>query len=244
MEWIKNRIKKIKIWDENYFSIFLKNNISSFMGGQFTKLALKIKNDFVFRFYSFTNSYRDKKLEFFLKKVKGGYFSNLLFNLSPKSIIYISKNSYGRFIIKNINNKNILWMLCIGTSVSPFLSILRSDYKYIKKNFKKIFFLYGVKYLNNIYFLDLLLNLKKIYGINYLNLFFSISREKNIKYLSKLNIINGHINNFFLKNILNQYIDNNSHFMICGNTDMVDNIVLYLKKNFSIDINNFTVEKY
>ncbi len=244
MEWIKNRIKKIKIWDENYFSIFLKNNISSFMGGQFTKLALKIKDNFCFRFYSFTNSCRDKNLEFFLKKVKRGYFSNLLFNLSPKSIIFISKNSYGRFIIRNISNKNVLWMLCIGTSISPFLSILKSDYKYIKKNFKKIFFLYGVKYLNNIYFLDLLLNFKKIYGSNYLNLFFSISREKKFKCLNKLNIINGHINNFFLKNILNKYIDNNSHFMICGNSNMVENIVSYLRKNFSIDINNFTIEKY
>ncbi len=245
MKWIKNKINRIKIWNKNYFSIFLKNNISPFFGGQFTKLGLKTKYGFQFRFYSFVNSCSDKELEFFLKKKKNSYFSNLLFNMSFKNI-YISKYSYGKFIIKNINNKNILWMLCMGTSISPFLSILKSDYQYIKKKFKKIFFLYGVKYFKNIYFLDKLINLKKEYGLNYLNLFFFISREKKIKYFNKyqLNIYYGYINSFFLKKKYSKYINNNSHFMICGNSNMVNNIINILKKIYFINTSNFSIEKY
>ncbi len=246
MKWIKSIINKVKIWDKNYFSIFLDNNISPFLGGQFTKLGLKTNSGFYSRFYSFMNSYKDKELEFFLKKKKGGYFSNLLFYKSNNSIIYISKYSYGKFIIKNINNKNILWMLCIGTSISPFLSILKSDFQYIKKKFKKIFFLYGVKYFKNIYFLNQLIYFKKKYGLNYLNLFFFISREINIKYFNKfkLNIISGHINNFFLEKKFYKYINNNSHFMICGNCNMVNNITNFLRKKFLIYTDNFSIEKY
>ncbi len=241
MKWIKNKIKKIKIWNKNYFSVFLNNNISSFYGGQFTKLGLKYKNKFYFRFYSFVNSYKDKELEFFLKKVKGGFFSNLLFNLNVGNIIYISKYSYGNFFIKNINNKEILWMLCIGTSISPFLSILKSDFVYIKKNFSKIFFLYGIKYLNNIFYFKKLFNFRKLYGFDYLNLFFFISREnkKNNK-----NIIYNHIDNFFLQDFLVKYINNNSHFMICGNFNMVNKIIYCLKNKFFINVKNFSVEKY
>ncbi len=244
MKWIKNKIIKIKKWNINYCSIFLKNNVSSFLGGQFTKLAFKNSDKFDYRFYSFINSNKCKELEFFLKRSKNSYFSNLLFNLVPNNIIYISKYSYGDFIIKNINRKNILWMLCIGTSISPLLSILKSDLKYIKNNFKKVFFLYGVKYFNYIYYLDQLLYLRKIYGLNYLKLFFSVSREKYINYKKEKNIIYGYIYDFFLYDILNKYINNNSHFMISGNIKMVNNIFDILIKKFLIKKNNITIEKY
>ncbi len=244
MEWIKNRVIKIWKWNKNYCSILLKNKIYLFLGGQFIKLAFKINNKFDYRFYSFINSNKDKKLEFFFKKIKNSYFSNLLFNLIPNDKIYISKYSYGNFIIKNVSKKNILWMLSIGTSISPLLSILKSDFFYIKNNFKKIFFLYGVKYINNIFYLNDLLYLRKKYGFNYLNLFFSISREKKNINKKKLNFIYGYINNFFSMKLLGKYIDNNSHFMISGNFEMVNNIYNILKNNFLIKKKNISVEKY
>lgn len=245
MKWIKNRVIKIKKWNINYCSIFLKNNIDSFLGGQFTKLAFKNNNKFDYRFYSFINSNICKELEFFLKRKSNSYFSNLLFNLVINSVIYISKYSYGNLIIKNINKKKILWMICMGTSISPLLSILKSDFKYIKNNFRKIFFLYGVKYFNYIYYLDELLYLKKIYGLNYLNLFFFVSREKYINFKKEYNIINGYIDNFFLSNFfLNKYIDNNSHFMISGSIKMVNNIFNILVKKFLIKKSNISIEKY
>ncbi len=245
MQWIKSKILNIKKWDNFFFSIFLENKVSSFIAGQFTKLALKIKDNFYFRFYSFISSSKDKRLEFFLKKEKEGYLSNLLFNLSINDYIYISKYSYGNFIIKNILKKDILWMICIGTSISPLLSILRSDINEIKKKFKKILFLYGVKYFKNIYYLDQLLFLKKYYGNNYLNLFFSISKEKKFNLIKNLNIIKGHINDIFINFKINKLINfNSSHFMICGNNNMINNITYNLKKKFHLNEENFTLEKY
>ncbi len=244
MKWIKNRVIKIKKWDKDYCSIFLKNNISSFLGGQFTKLAFKSNDKFDYRYYSFINSNKDKNLEFFLKKIKNSYFSNLLFNLIPNDIIYISKYSYGNFIINNINKKKILWMLSIGTSISPLLSILKSNLSYIKENFKKIFFLYGIKYMDKIFYLNDLLYLKKKYGFNYLNLFFSLSREKKKLNVKKFNFINGYINDFFLMKSLGKYINNNNYYMVSGNFKMVNNICDILKNNFLIKKENISIEKY
>ncbi len=244
MQWIKTRVKKIKKWDDNFFSIFLENNINSFIGGQFTKLAFRDVNKFNFRYYSFVNSTKDKNLEFFIKKNKKNFFSNLLFNLIPNDYIYITKYSSGNFIINNISKIDILWMICIGTSIAPFLSILKSDYISIKKKFKRIFFLYGVKYLNKIFYLDKLLLFKKKYGFNYLNLFFAVSNNKNF-FIKKENIINGHINDFFLNFNLIKYINNNNnHFMICGNIKMINSITKILEKKFFINKKNITTEGY
>ncbi len=245
MQWIKSKILNIKKWDDFFFSIFLEKKNYSFIAGQFTKLALKIKNKFYFRFYSFISSSKDKNLEFFLKKEKRGYLSNLLFHLSINDYIYISKYSYGNFIIKNTYKKDMLFMICIGTSISPLLSILKSNVNEIKKKFKKIFFLYGVKYFKNIYYLDQLFFLKNNYGNDYLNLFFSISKEKKNNLIKNLNIINGHINDLFFYFKINKFINfNNSHFMICGNNNMINNITYSLKKNFHLNEKNFTLEKY
>lgn len=237
--WIKSKIINICKWNNNLFSIFLKNNIKSFIPGQFTKLSLKINNKYIYRFYSFVNSYKDDFLEFYISKIKNGYFTNILYNLNIGDYIYISYYSYGNFIIYNfIKNKNIkyLWMICNGTGISPFLSILSSNYNIIKFNFLKVILVYGTDYFYNFIYLNKLLSLQNLYGYSFLNLNFFLSKEKNKIKLPFF--FNGRVSNisFYKKfQIINDIIiDNYSYFMLCGSNIMLKDVYNFLVNKFNI----------
>ncbi len=242
-KWIKNKIINIYKWNNKLFSIFLKNNIKPFISGQFTKLALNINNNYIYRFYSFVNSCNDKELEFYISKKYYGYFTNLLYKFNINDIIYISNYSYGKFTLLNIiKKKNIkyLWMISNGTGISPFLSMLQNNLNIIKKFFNKVIFLYGTDYFNNFIYLNRLLYYQNIYGYNFLYFYFFLSKEKNKIELPFF--LNGRVsnldfyNNFKINN--NFLINNDSLFMLCGNSIMINNICNLLINNFNISIKN------
>ena len=113
--------------NKNLFSIFLKAPISSFQAGQFTKLAVyddnKIKK--IQRAYSFVNAPSNTNLEIYIVRVKNGKLSNLLYNLKNGDNIFIKKNAYGFFVLKEIPDCETLWMFATGTAIGPYCSILQ-----------------------------------------------------------------------------------------------------------------------
>ncbi len=248
LNFIKLKLIYIFKYDDIYFNIYLKNKLNFFIGGQFIKLALKYKNDYIYRFYSLVNSPYDKFLEFYISRIKNGYLSNKLYNLNINSNIYISKLSYGKFTIFNIlKNKNIetLWMICNGTGISSFLSILKTYISYIKKNVKNIFLLWGIKHLNNFHYLNVLLMLQRIYNNNIFNFIISVS---NFFEYIKLPFYYGRVSNinlyYFICNKFNIIINNNNRFMICGSSKMFIDVFFLLNKKFNILKKNIISEVY
>ncbi len=248
LNFIKLKLIYIFRYNDIYFNIYLDNKLDFFIGGQFVKLALKYKNDYIYRFYSLVNSPCDRFLEFYISRIKNGYLSNKLYNLNINSNIYISNLSYGKFTILNVlKNKNIdtLWMICNGTGISPFLSILKTYIFYIKKKVKNIFLLWGIKHLNNFHYLNVLLILQKIYNKNILNFIISVSNFK--KYL-KLPFYYGRVSNinlyYFICNKFNNIINNDSRFMICGSSKMFKDVFFLLNKKFNILKKNIFSEIY
>lgn len=240
----------IKKWKNNLFSIFIENNVSYFDSGQYTRLAVKTKNDqYVFRMYSFVNTYLEKRLEFYLLKVENGYLSNILYNLNIGDFVYVSKYSYGCFVFDNLPKVNNLWMISTGTGISPYLSILKKNVNLLKKKFKRIFLINSIKYCTDYNYQRVLLEFQKIYGCNYLYLITVVSREDN--FLKNTVNFTGRITYLLLNNILQNYLNvkinlNHDHFMICGNPVMINDVCDILNFKYKINLVNkhITIERY
>ncbi len=248
LNWIKSKVINILKWNKYLFSLYLEKNINNFISGQFTRLAIKINNNYVYRYYSFINSPNEKLLEFYIYRLKDGYLSNILYNINIGDYIYVDNNNYGNFIIYNLfkNKKiNYLWMICTNTGISPFLSILEDNLLFFKNNIKKIIFIYGVKKIFDVVYINKILYFLNKYN-NYLDVNIFFSREKKIYfpyifYKGKVSNINLY---YFIKNKNNINIDISNYFMICGNRNMVKDVVLILKKEFKIINNNIITEIY
>ncbi len=246
-EWLKEKILSIEKKKNNLFILKIKNNINFKNAGQYIKIAIKENNNFIYRLYSIISSIKNKYLKFYIYKVNNGYFSNILFNLKNGNYIYVSKKSYGNFIIKNISPKKYLFMLGANTAIGPFLSILNSDFKFINKNFDKIFLLYIVKYNNSFNFIEKIFKLKEKYYLNKLIFVSLVSREKN-NLNNKLNfsckIIDFFLNKKLEKKLKIKINSKNSNFMLCGNIYMINNISYVLNKIYGIKKKNIYTERY
>ncbi|QCI17375.1 ferredoxin--NADP(+) reductase [Buchnera aphidicola (Aphis helianthi)] len=227
--WINAEVLQIKKWTKNLFSIFLNADISNFQAGQFTKLALYENNSTkkIQRAYSFVNAPSNKNLEIYIVRVLNGKLSNLLYNLKIGDNIFIKKNSFGFFILKEIPDCETLWMFATGTAIGPYCSILQEG-KDIEK-FKNIVLVHAVRYKNELIYLPLM---KKLY-IKYhgkLKIQTIVSREKDNDSLS------GRIPFLLAHNIIEKKIglninNQNSHIMLCGNPLMVKDTYLFLNKH-------------
>lgn len=247
-EWSIGKIKKIKYWTKNLFSIILNAKINNFYAGQFTKLALEINNKKIKRAYSYINSPQNKNYEFYISNVRKGTLSPYLYNLKINDKIFISKNSSGIFILNNIKSCENLWMLSTGTGIGPYLSILQDNICFEK--FSKIILVHSIRYIEDFSYLNLLKKIKKKY-FNKLLLQIVLTRNININ----KNILYGYIPNLIKNGKLEEKIglkinNNNSHVMLCGNPEMIKQTQDFLEKTRNLSKNlrkrsgNITSERY
>ncbi|AZP36419.1 Ferredoxin--NADP reductase [Candidatus Annandia adelgestsuga] len=246
MEWIKAKVKKINIWNNNLFSIILKAKINNFIAGQFVRLTtLKSKNN-IRRAYSYVNSPNNKNLEFYIVKINSGNLSNELYNLKKNDYILITKESFGFFTLNEIPKCKNLWMFSTGTAIGPYLSILQ--YKKNLTFFKNLILVHAVKFIKDLSYLILINNLKKKYK-NKLKVILIVSREKsNISILGRIPKL---ISNGVIEKKTNIKINKkNDHIMLCGNPNMIIETQKLLKKKYNMKKNlrripgNITIENY
>ncbi len=247
--WIISQVLDIYKYSNNLFSLRIIYNIPEFIPGQYTKLGLWVtKKKFLFNYYSFVSSHISKYIEFYILYKVNSVLNFYLYHLTKQQNIYIYKKTYGSFILKNLPNCRYLWMISSGTGISPFLSILLSQYRLLKKKFSKIIFIYNIHYCSDFNYLKTLLWLRYKYTKNFLFLLTVVNKENNIFYntinlYGKLEVllINKIIQNLFQINISSK----NSHVMICGSKQIVTNISLLFDKLYNINIDNgsLTIEK-
>lgn len=246
-KWIKAEIKKIKNCKKNLIKIILKAPINKFIAGQFSKILIKNKRKKnIQRAYSFVNPPSSSKIEFYITLIKKGKMSSELAILNKKSKLFITKNSYGFFTLKEIKPSKILWMFSTGTAIGPYFSILQE--KKDTKKFKKIILIHSVRYFSDLKYLNKIKKIKKKYKKK-LIILITISREK------KKNFFHGRITNLFLKKTFEKHTKikmnkKNSHVMLCGNPNMVKEMFNLLKKHKKMTKNlrskpgNITRENY
>jgi ferredoxin--NADP+ reductase len=122
--WLEGSVVRLQPWTDRLYSILITAEISPFVAGQFTRLALEIDGEVVARPYSFLNSPGDPLHEFYFVTVPGGPLTSRMVSLAPGDQILIAPQAAGFFTLNELPDAEVLWMLSTGTAIGPFLSIL------------------------------------------------------------------------------------------------------------------------
>jgi ferredoxin--NADP+ reductase len=243
--WVEGTVIRLRRWTDELYSLQVKADIPPFIAGQFTRLALDIDGERVARPYSFVNSPDNPLLEFTFIIVPHGPLTHELIRLQPGDTIYIASRAAGFFILSEVPDAEVLWMLSTGTAIGPFLSILGEDA--VWERFKKIVLVHAVRTADELTYQD---------EINAL-------LEKHPKQLQMIPFVSREDMPLAIRGRVPAAIEDgrlearagsplsadNSQVMICGNPAMVRDTTRVLearglKKNKRRDPGHITTEQY
>ncbi|WP_404396104.1 ferredoxin--NADP reductase [Pseudoalteromonas phenolica] len=215
-QWVSGKITEVNWWTPSLFSIKVAADVAPFQAGQFTKLAMTIGDKRIARAYSYVNAPNDPVLEFYLTEVEGGKLTSGLAELEVGASIDVEAKANGFLTIEESPQRDVLWMISSGTGIGPFLSIL-ADGKVWDK-YQKVILIHSARYNNDLTYQDFIQAHEKLFKqFTYLPL---VTREEPEHGLQ------GRITELIKQNAVARYFNlqalpENSHFMICGNPDMV-----------------------
>lgn len=246
-KWIEGQVIQVERWTDRLFSLTIQAPVNAFIAGQFTKLALKINGKYVQRAYSYLNAPSSNPyLEFYLVTVSGGQLTPMLNQLRPGLSIMIAKESTGHFVLDEVPDCQILWMLATGTAIGPFLSILQEGAGLDR--FQQLVLVHATRYSHDLSYLPLMQILQQRYDVK-LRIQTIVSREIGIHSLTGR--IPSLIKDGQLEAAVGLTIDaNTSHLMLCGNPQMVweTQKILQMKycmrKHLRRQVGHITCEQY
>ena len=225
-KWVQGEVVNVKHWTESLYSVRISAPEVKFIAGQYTKISLNIDNEDIARPYSFVNSPNEDFLEFYSVSVPNGPLSTKLQQLKKGDFINVSPNNNGFLILNEVPLIDNIWMLATGTAIGPYLSILKTKDSW--NNFKKVILVHAVRYNNELTYQETISDLKDIYGDRFIYITY-VSREDSENSLA------GRIPESISKGVLEKkagvkILPDNTHIMICGNPEMVQDTTIELKK--------------
>ena len=224
-QWIKGTIVSNQRWTENLFSIKVEADAEQFIAGQFTSLALDIDGQRVARPYSYLNSPGERPLEFFMYRIVDGALTSALIDMRPGEKVWVKTPANGFFVLREIPPCDDMWMLATGTGISPYFSILNTDEPW--RRFKRIMLVHAVRWEVDLRYQEIIDSLKEKYGDRFAFQAF-VSREQvpgTIHGRIPASVTDGELE----RRAGIEATPEKSHFMLCGNPDMVRDTTEALK---------------
>jgi ferredoxin/flavodoxin---NADP+ reductase len=169
MTWLEGKIIENRHWTPALFSLRVEGARLSFEAGQFVRIALDIEGERVARPFSMVNSPHDPVLEFYGIVVPEGPLSPRLARLAPGDTLYVASNPAGFLVLSEVPDAQTLWLLCTGTGVAPFLSILRTETAW--RRYRNVVLVHAVRHAAELVYRETLENLP---DLRYLRM---VSRE-------------------------------------------------------------------
>lgn len=244
-DWIQGKIVENIHWTENLFTLRIDADIKPYKAGQFTSLALDIDGERIARPYSHLSAPQQRPLEYFFYTATGGVLSNALVQLDAGDTVWVKDQSNGFFVLEEVPHCSDLWMLGTGTGIAPFLSILHTDEAW--QRFENIVLVYAVRTESDLRYLDTIEALKEKHGDQF-RFQAIVSRQQVV------GTLHGRIPAAIEDGRLQQAVGleqstDRSHFMLCGNPDMVKDVTELLKtrdfrKNRRRTPGHITTENY
>ena len=223
--WLTGRIIEKISWSERLFSLRIKCDFSRFESGQFVRVALDIDGERVARPYSLVSTPEDEYLEIYLNIVPEGPLSPKLAELMVGDEIFVTDKANGFLTVSEVPECNYLWLLATGTGVGPFLSILNSGNAW--QRFDKIVLAYSVRDQSELAYQIEIAAIQKQHANKFVYVPV-ITREKIKGTMNQR--ITASIEDGSFEKTAGITIDDKSHFMMCGNSDMIANVTEALEK--------------
>ncbi len=224
-KWVEGTVVGQSAWSEGLYSLKVDCEIGSFEAGQFAKLALPVAGQFVSRPYSFVNAPREKPYEFCYNLIDEGPLSPRLARLEAMDVVFLAPAASGSFVLGEIPDAEHLWLVATGTGIAPFLSMLRTEAPW--KRFRKVVLVHAVRQARDLIYRDMIEAIRERRP-GELRTVSLVSRERHPGALSGR--IPAAISSEELERAAGVELSaRTSQAMLCGNPDMVTDVVEVLK---------------
>jgi len=195
------KLEAIRHLTDETFSLQLPKARFTFKAGQ--HISLGIHGDYQSREYSIYSSESDHNLEVLIKEIDNGYFTPKLRKLKAGDLVEVH-GPFGKFGLESeASQRGKFVFIASGTGIAPFRSIVRTypeiDYTLI----------HGVRYAKESYDCD------EYAGDRYI---LCTSRDATGTFQGRLT---GYL--------INCTFDPETHFYLCGNSDMIFDALEILK---------------
>ena len=151
----EERVTEVRHWTDRLFSFKTTRNPSfRYRNGQFTMIGLKVGGKPLLRAYSMVSANHDEHLEFFSIKVPDGPLTSKLQHLKDGDPIIVGQKPTGTLVLDNLHPGKHLYLMCTGTGLAPFLSVIRDLEAY--ERFERIILVHGCRFIADLAYSDML----------------------------------------------------------------------------------------
>jgi len=251
--WLNARVSEKIRWSERLYSLRLQITGTedgesadfSFVPGQFVRVALDIDGERVARPYSLVNLPTTDYLEIYFNIVPEGPLSPRLAELEPGDSIFVATRANGFLTVDEVPQSRNLWMMATGTGVGPFLSILAGDAAW--QRFDKLVLAYSVREQSELSYRQLIEEIRQRHGDQFC--FIPVVTREQVEGAVNTRIPEAIDNGVMEKTAGVTLRAEDSHVMMCGNSDMISSATECLKargmkKHLRRDPGHITTEKY
>ncbi len=222
-KWLEGRVSGNRHWTEALFSLRVEAPPLAFQAGQFVRIALDVDGKRVARAFSFVNPPQDPVLEFYGIVIPQGPLSPRLARLAPGDALQIATNPSGFLVLSEVPPAADLWMVASGTGLAPFLSILRTEAPW--QHHERVILMHAVRHAAELVYRETIDAVHRAQGSRFIDIRF-VSRETSPGTLAGR--IPAAIRDGRLEAAAGPISAERSHFMLCGNPDMVKDVSVAL----------------
>jgi ferredoxin--NADP+ reductase len=142
--YIEARVTNVHHWRDKLFSFMTSRDPSlRFENGQFIMVGLDVDGRRVARAYSIASANYADALEFYSIKVSGGLLTSRLQHIREGDAVWLSTKPTGTLLIRDLHPGKRLFLLCTGTGIAPFASVIRDPETY--QQFERIILVRGAR---------------------------------------------------------------------------------------------------
>ena len=193
-----------------------------FEAGQFSRLGFYEGGGFIWRAYSVISAEYADTLEYFVVLIEGGPMSALLDKIQEGDSILLDKPAQGFFLPGRFPDGRDLLMLCTGSGIAPFLSMLHQPE--IWQRFDTLALAHSVSYPSELVFNEFLGSLKEhplvgefAHKLRFVPVTTRGTEEGTLHFRLPEALKNGSLSTAFDLPFSKEH----SRFMLCGNPQMV-----------------------
>jgi ferredoxin--NADP+ reductase len=244
-KWLNGKVLENRRWTDDLTSLKIDADLGAFNAGQFVRVGLEIDGEIIARPYSMVNAPFEPELEILFNIVTDGPLSPRLFELQQGDDVMVSTNPAGFLTVNEVPDVANLWMMATGTAIGPFLSILKGDE--VWQRFERVILTYSVRTAPEQAYSNQIAKLVESHGKQLC--FIPIITREDISDSLRIRIPQA-ISNGELESRAGVSLSaDNSHVMMCGNSDMIRDVSSVLEardmhKHRRREPGHFTSEKY
>ncbi len=240
-EWTQAKITRRHDWTPDLTTIQFDELKPRFVPGQFFNIGIPVAGKPLKRAYSAASA-PGEALEFVISKVPAGQFTPHLFERQEGDTVTVDPSPAGFFTLDFLpSGIRDLWLVATGTGVGPYISMLRAG---VLAGFHRVIFVHGVRHKEQLTYVD------------------ELARPRNAVYAPALTApgeqvssgLHGRIPALIASGDLERVVGvpfdlESSHFMLCGNPDMIRDSMLCLearglRRHKRREPGHITTEKY